>query len=171
MKTALGAVSADDKKFESLDNLGKKDKVIVISGSDAAAYMIENYPKVKLCECADSNEAIDALKSGRGAVWLSENTEAAEFAVQNNGYRLAIDELGESVEYAPAVSKGNKSLLKKINKIMNKLFKEDFFGADYRETLSNVYGRDFESALLIEKKDAETENETETQPASSVSGQ
>ncbi|MCR5653605.1 MAG: transporter substrate-binding domain-containing protein [Ruminococcus sp.] len=157
MKRALGAVSADENKVDSIESLGKKDKVIVVSGSAAAKFMTESYPKVKLCECADENEAIDAIISNKGILWLTENTNAAEFAVQNDDFSLRIAEIGDVLEYAPAVTKGNGSLLKKINKAIDKLNKEGFFSTDYQESLKNVFGKNFESNLLIgvENEDAE----------------
>ena len=149
MKSALGAVSADKNKIKSLDDLKKKQKVIVVSGSAAYKYMKENYPKVKLCECADENEAIDALDENKGVLWLGDNTQVAEFSVQNDDYTLRIAQTGDIVEYAPAVSKGNSSLVKKINKAVDKLNKENFFSADYQQTLKNVYGKRFEECLVI----------------------
>ena len=164
MKLALAIVSHKKDKIKSLDDLDKKDSVIVVSGSDAALYMAENYKKVNLTECADISEAIDALENNRGAVWLGKNTEAAEFAMQNEGYAVGEKELCDIVSYAPAVSKGNSTLLKKINKIMDKLYDEDFFGTDYDETLEIVYGKDCKEALIIEKKtdEAETSETTES---------
>lgn len=149
MKTALGAVCADQNKKKSLDKLGKNERVIVISGSPAAYYMTRNYPKSLLTECADENEAVDALRSNKGVIWLGSNIETAAYAQENDGYSLAIKELGDAQKIAPAVSKGNSTLLKKINKAVEKLEDENFFSSDYEETLSNAYGEDFEKTLLI----------------------
>lgn len=164
MKSALAIVSHKKDKVKSLDDLDKKDSVIVVTGSEAALYMAENYKKVNLTECADISEAIDALENNRGVVWLGKNTEVAEFAMQNEGYAVGENEIGEVTQYAPAVSKGNSSLLKKINKIMDKLYDEDFFGTDYDETLAIVYGEKFKEALVIENKkdEAETKETTES---------
>lgn len=163
MKSALAIVSHKKDKVKSLDDLDKKDKVIVVSGSEAALYIADNYKKVNLTECADVSEAVDALENNRGVVWLGKNTEVAEFAMQNEGYSVGENEIGEVVEYAPAVSKGNKSLIKQINKIMDKLYDEDFFSTDYDETLETVYGEDFKKALVVEKKKPETETKETTE--------
>lgn len=163
MKSALAIVSHKKDKVKSLDDLDKKDKVIVVSGSEAALYIADNYKKVNLTECADVSEAVDALENNMGVVWLGKNTEVAEFAMQNEGYSVGENEIGEVVEYAPAVSKGNKSLIKQINKIMDKLYDEDFFSTDYDETLETVYGEDFKKALVIEKKKPETETKETTE--------
>ena len=150
MKTSLAAVASDKEKIASLNDLEKKDRVIVVSGSAAASYMTENYPDVNLVECGSENEAIDALENNKGVLWLGDNIKVAEFAYQNDGFSLVINELGDTVKYAPAVSKGNSTLEKKINKIIKKLTKEDFFTADYNETLKNVYGEDFAQSLIID---------------------
>lgn len=168
MKTALGAVASDKSKISGIEDLGKKDKVIVVSGSDAAAFMTKNYPDVKLSECADENEAIDALLGNKGVMWLGDNYKTAEFAMQNDGYSVVSYELGEPVKYAPAVSKGNSTLVKEINKVLKKLDKEDFFRKDYNDTLSIVYGPEFEDIIVIEPKqepEKETETTTETETA------
>ena len=162
MKSALATVSLKKEKKKSLDDLGKKDSVIVVSGSPAALYMADNYKKVNLTECADISEAIDALQSNRGVMWLGDNTEVAEFAMQNTDYAVGEKELGEVVEYAPAVSKGNSSLLKKINKAIEKLYDEDFFEKDYEETLKDVYGKDFEKIIVIEHQKPEKETTEST---------
>lgn len=163
MKSALATVSRKKDKVKSLDDLDKKDSVIVVTGSDAALYMAENYKKVNLTECADISEAVDALENNKGVVWLGDNTEVAEFAMQNEDYAVGEKELGKVVEYAPAVSKGNKSLLKKINKAMDKLYDEDFFSEDYVETLETVYGADFKDVLVIEKQADEKETSETTE--------
>lgn len=163
MKTSLAAAAADGNKIKSLDKLDKKQKVIVVSGSPAALYMTENYPKVALTECADNSEAVEALLMNKGVMWLGDSIKVAEFAQQREGYSLCLSGLGDETEIAPAVSKGNSTLVKKINKIMKNLFKEDFFSEDYRVTLKSVFGDGFEESLLIQP----TEDDVETETASS----
>lgn len=152
MKTALGAVCSDKNKVKSLDKLNKKDRVIVISGSPAAYYMTQKYPKTALSECVDENEAIYALNINKGVIWLDSNTETASYAEENDGYSLAIKEVGNAQKIAPAVSKGNKTLLKKINKAVEKLEDENFFSLDYADTLVTSYGEDFEKTLLVSEQ-------------------
>ena len=150
MKKALGIVSKKEKKVSSIEDLGKKDKVIVVSGSRAASYMAENYPRVRLCECNDESDAVNCLFENKGVLWIDENTKTSEFVVQHEEKYYAVEnQLGKTVKYAPAVSKGNKTLVKKINKTMRKLNKQGFFSTDYQQTLKNVYGENFEENLLI----------------------
>ena len=149
MKTTLAAATSDKSKVKTLEELGKNDRVIVISGSKAAEYMAANYPQTVLLECGDVNEAVEALESRSGVIWLGKSTEVGEYAGQRDGYSVTEYEIGDPQEIAPAVTKGNSSLLKKINGIMKNLSKEGFFHTDYRATLNSVYGEDFEKSLLI----------------------
>lgn len=165
MKSALATVSSDKTKDASLDSLGEKDSVIVVSGSSAATYMSKNYPDANIVECVDDDEAINSLIDNKGVLWIGENTRIAEFAIQTEGYSMDDKELGDEVKYAPAVSKGNKTLIKKINKIIDKLDKEDFFISDYNETLASVYGEDYMSAFVVESED-KTEEDTSASDSS-----
>ena len=51
---------------------------------------------------------------------------------------------------APAVSKGNETLLNAINDEIKALGKENFFHADYEATLVDTYGTDYEDSLVVE---------------------
>ncbi len=48
MNVALGVVSPDSRVIESLDNWNAEDPIIVISGTTAETYLIENYPDIPL---------------------------------------------------------------------------------------------------------------------------
>lgn len=48
MNVALGVVSRNDNVIESLDNWNPDDSIIVISGTTAETYLIENYPDIPL---------------------------------------------------------------------------------------------------------------------------
>ena len=51
---------------------------------------------------------------------------------------------------APAVSKGNTTLLDWINDEIAALGEENFFHADYEATLADTYGLDYEDSLVVE---------------------
>ena len=51
---------------------------------------------------------------------------------------------------APAVSKGNESLLNWINEEIKSLADEQFFQKDYDETLVDTYGEDYKEELVVE---------------------
>ena len=51
---------------------------------------------------------------------------------------------------APAVTKGNETLLNWINDEIKALGEEQFFHKDYEETLVDTYGADYEDSLVVE---------------------
>ena len=51
---------------------------------------------------------------------------------------------------APAVSKGNETLLNWINDEIKALAGEQFFHKDYEATLTETYGLDYEDSLVLE---------------------
>ena len=94
--------------------------------------------------------AKNALENGNGAAWANDNTEVIAFAKQNSGYTVGIPSLGSQDTIAPAVSKGNTTLLDWINDEIKSLGEESFFHKDYEETLVDTYGLDYEDELVVE---------------------
>ena len=62
--------------------------------------------------------------------------------MQNPGYVVGIPTLGGNDTIAPAVTKGNTTLLDWIDDEIKSLGEESFFHKDYEETLKPVYGSD-----------------------------
>jgi polar amino acid transport system substrate-binding protein len=147
MNVALGVVSPDSCVIESLDDLTKDDPVIVISGTTAETYLTKNYPDITL-QKYDAYAA--ALENGNGVAWANDNTEVIAFALQNPGYTVGISELGDTDTIAPAVTKGNTTLLDWINEEIETLGEEEFFHKDYEETLLETYGANYEDVLVVE---------------------
>ena len=110
MKVALGVVSPDDARITSPEELEGKE-LIVAKGTTAETYFTENYPDVKLQKYDQYTEAYNALLDGRGAAFSTDNTEVLAWAIQNPGFTVGIDSLGDVDTIAPAVSKGNGTLL------------------------------------------------------------
>ena len=150
MNVAQGVVSPDDRVFSSLDEIGKEDEVIVISGTTAETYLIENYPDIKLQKYDTYANAKEAFVNGSAAAWANDNTEVIAFANDNEGFTVGISELGNKDTIAPAVSKGNDTLLDWINEEIETLGEENFFHTDYEATLLDTYGSDYEEELVVE---------------------
>lgn len=150
MNVALGVVSPEDNVVESLDNWNTEDQMIVISGTTAETYLTENYPDIPLQKYDTYANAKNALENGNGVAWANDNTEVIAFAKQNPGYVVGIPQLGNTDTIAPAVSKGNDTLLTWINEEIQALGEEDFFHKDYEETLSGTYGLEYEDSLVVE---------------------
>ncbi len=155
MNVGLGVISSDKEPVTSLDNWKAEDEMIVISGTTAETYMIKNYPDIKLQKYDTYANAKNALLNGSGKAWVNDNTEVIAFAKSNPGYTVGIDNLGAKDTIAPAVTKGNTTLLEWINTEIESLGKENFFHKDYAETLTDTYGNEYADTLVIEGGKAE----------------
>lgn len=151
MKVALGVVSKDGK-IKSVDDL--KDKTLIVNkGTTADFYFSTNHPEIKLLKFDQNTEAFMALKDGRGDALAHDNLLLFAWAKANKGFKVGIPHLGNDDVIAPAVKKGNKELLDKLNEIMLKLGSENFIHEAYTATLKDVYGTDIdENAIIIEPK-------------------
>ena len=152
MNVALGVVSPDSNVITSLDSWNADDQMIVISGTTAETYLTQNYPDIPLQKYDSYATAKSAMENG-GVAWANDNTEVIAFASQNPGYTVGIPSLGSQDTIAPAVSKGNETLLNAINDEIKALGKENFFHADYEATLVDTYGTDYEDSLVVEGGD------------------
>ena len=150
MNVALGVVSPDSKVITDLSQIGPEEEVIVISGTTAETYLIENNPEIKLQKYDTYANAKNALENGNAVAWANDNTEVIAFALQNPGYTVGIPSLGSQDTIAPAVTKGNETLLNWINEEIKALAGEQFFHKDYEATLTETYGLDYEDSLVLE---------------------
>ena len=150
MNVALGVVSRNDNVIESLDNWNPDDSIIVISGTTAETYLIENYPDIPLQKFDSYATAKEAFENGTSVAWANDNTEVIAFSLQNDGYTVGIPSLGSADTIAPAVTQGNTTLLDWINEEIKSLGKENFFHADYEATLTDTYGSEYEESLVVE---------------------
>lgn len=150
MNVALGVVSRNDNVIESLDNWNPDDSIIVISGTTAETYLIENYPDIPLQKFDSYATAKEAFENGTSVAWANDNTEVIAFSLQNDGYTVGIPSLGSTDTIAPAVTQGNTTLLDWINDEIKSLGEENFFHADYEATLTDTYGSEYEDSLVVE---------------------
>lgn len=150
MNVALGVVSPSDKVITELSQIGTDDAVIVISGTTAEIYLEENNPEITLKKYDTYSDAKTAFENGQGVAWANDNTEVIAYANTVDGYTVGIPKLGSDDTIAPAVTKGNESLLNWINDEIKSLADEQFFHKDYEETLVDTYGKDYEEELVVE---------------------
>ncbi|OPX41931.1 ABC transporter glutamine-binding protein GlnH precursor [Ruminiclostridium hungatei] len=139
MKVALGVVSPDKSLITDVSQLNGKT-LIVAKGTTAETYFTKNHPEVKLLKFDQYTETYNALLDGRGDAFSTDNTEVLAWALQNKGFTVGIESLGELDTIAPAVQKGNTGLLNWLNDEIKTLGKENFFHKDFEETLASVYG-------------------------------
>ena len=150
MNVALGVISPENAVITSLDQIGADDQVIVISGTTAETYLEKNNPEIKLQKYDAYAEAKTAFENGNGVAWANDNTEVIAFSIENPGYTVGIPSLGSADTIAPAVTKGNTTLLNWLNDEIKTLGTENFFHADYEATLLDTYGKDYEDTLVVE---------------------
>ena len=150
MNVALGVISPESNVITSLDNWNAGDQMIVISGTTAETYLTKNYPDIPLQKYDSYATAKNALENGNGVAWANDNTEVIAFANQNPGYTVGIPSLGSADTIAPAVSKGNTTVLDWLNEEIRALGEENFFHKDYEATLVDTYGADYEDELVVE---------------------
>lgn len=139
MKVALGVVSPDGALITDAAQLDGKT-LIVSKGTTAETYFTEKHPEVKLLKFDTYTEAFNALLDGRGDALSTDNTEVLAWAIDNPGFTVGIESLGSLDTIAPAVQKGNETVLAFINDEIVKLAEESFFHADFDATLKDVYG-------------------------------
>ena len=139
MKVMLGVVSPDNALITDVEQLNGKD-LIVVKGTTAETFFEKNYPDINLQKYDEYADAYNALLDGRGDAFSTDNTEVLAWALSNPGFTVGIDALGNADTIAPAVQKGNTTLLDWINSEIEALGAENFFHAAYDETLAPVYG-------------------------------
>ncbi len=166
MNVALGVVSHEDNVIEDLSQIGADDQVIVISGTTAETYLEKENPEIKLQKFDTYASAKTAFENGTGVAWANDNTEVIAYSLENEGYVVGIPSLGSQDTIAPAVSKGNSSLLDWINSEIESLGNEQFFHADYEATLLDTYGADYEDTLVVEGGKAAGASESEDSASS-----
>lgn len=150
MKVMLGVVSPDNALITDVEQLDGKT-LIVVKGTTAETYFEKNYPNVTLQKYDEYADAYNALLDGRGDAFSTDNTEVLAWALSNPGFSVGIDALGNADSIAPAVQKGNSTLLEWINDEIVALGEENFFHADYEATLAAVYGEAADpDALVVE---------------------
>ena len=139
MQVMLGVVSPDSSLITDVEELNGK-ALIVVKGTTAETYFEKNYPDVTLQKYDEYADAYNALLDGRGDAFSTDNTEVLAWALTNPGFTVGIDALGNADTIAPAVQKGNTTLLEWLNSEIEALGAENFFHADYAATLAEVYG-------------------------------
>ncbi|MBR2822255.1 MAG: cysteine ABC transporter substrate-binding protein [Clostridia bacterium] len=148
MKVALGVVSPDSALITDVEQL-KGKKLIVSKGTTAETYFEQNEPEVELVRYDSYTDAYLGLLDGRGDALSTDNTEVLAWAIENPGFSVGIDSLGNLDTINPAVSKGNETLLTWINEEIRKLGEENFFHQAYEATLRDTYGENADADALV----------------------
>lgn len=102
------------------------------------------YMNVSLGVVSPSDAVVESLDD------LGKNDQVIAFSLENEGYTVGIPSLGDADTIAPAVTKGNESLLNWLNEETVSLASKNFFHEDYEATLKDTYGEDYEDTLVVE---------------------
>lgn len=150
MSVSLGVVSPKEAVVASLDEMREDEEIIVISGTTAETFLTKNYPNIRLQKYDAYAQAKTALENGNAAAWANDNTEVIAFAMENPGFVVGIPSVGSADTIAPAVTKGNTRLLDWLNEEITALTERGFFHEDYKATLMDTYGGDFEDTIVLD---------------------
>ncbi|MGO4928875.1 cysteine ABC transporter substrate-binding protein [Fundicoccus sp. Sow4_F4] len=148
MKVSLGVVSPDGAVITDVEELNGKT-LIIAKGTTADIYFTENHPEIELVKFDQYSDAYGALLDGRGDAFSTDNTEVLAWAIENPGFTVGIDELGDLDTIAPAVQKGNTELLEWLNEKIVELGEEEFFHKNFEETLAPVYGEAADADSIV----------------------
>ena len=140
MKVSLGVVSPDSALITDVDQL-KGKTLIVAKGTTADSFFTAKHPEVNLMKFDQYTETFNALLDKRADAFSTDNTEVLAWALQNPGFTVGIPSLGGLDTIAPAVTRGNATLLEWLNGRIKSLAAEQFFHKNYDETLAPVYGK------------------------------
>lgn len=148
MKVALGIVSPESALITAPEQLIGK-KLIINKGTTAETYFTRNHPDIELLKFDYYAESYAALLDGRGDAFSTDNTEVLAWAIENPDFAVGVETLGDLDTIAPAVQKGNESLLNWLNNEIISLADENFFHKDYEETLRPIYGEAADADALV----------------------
>ena len=151
MKVSVGVVSPKSKPITNVNQL-KGKKVIVTKGTTAENYFTSKQPDVDLLKFDSKTQQFNAMKNGRAAALADDNSYLYAWVKNNPKYTVGIKLLGPNSYIAPAVKKGNKSLLDWTNKHINKFNKDGFFVNDYNQELKPYFGDDVKPSDIIINK-------------------
>ena len=146
MNVALGVVSPKGAPITDLSQLEGKT-LLVNKGTTADAYFTKNHPNINLLKFDQNTETFDALKDGRGVALAHDNALLWAWAKENPNFEVAIGNIGPAEHIAPAVRKGDQSLLNWVNQEIAAIKQDGRLHAAYEKTLRPVYG-DKEAEIL-----------------------
>ena len=106
-------VSTEDNLITDVEQLNGKT-LIVSKGTTAETYFTENYPEVNLLKFDQYSEAYSALLDGRGDALSTDNTEVLAWALENEGFTVGIESLGNLDTIAASCSKRKYRIIKLV---------------------------------------------------------
>lgn len=151
MKVSVGVVSPKSKKITKVSQL-KGKKLIVTKGTTAENYFTSKQKGVFLMKFDSKTQQFNALKNGRAAALADDNSYLYAWVKKNPKYTVGIKSVGPHQYIAPAVKKGNSSLLNWTNKEISKLNKQGFFTKDFNQELKPYFGSEVKPSDIVLKQ-------------------
>lgn len=148
MKVSIGVASPKKAKITSADQLNGK-VLAVNKGTTAETYFTQKYPDVQQQKFDSKTQQFQAFKDGRAAALADDNTYLYAWAKDNPDYVVGIKNLGPDQTIAPAVKKGNASLLKWVNGEIKTLSGNGFFEKAYETELAPSFTSDIKAEDVI----------------------
>lgn len=151
MKVSVGVISPKNKKITKLSQLKGKE-LIVNKGTTAENYFTSKQKGISLLKFDSKTQQFNALKNNRAAALADDNSYLYAWVKKNPKYTVGIKSVGPKQYIAPAVKKGNTSLLNWSNKEITKLNQEGFFTQDYNQQLKPYFGSEVKPTDIVLKQ-------------------
>ncbi|MCR5606141.1 MAG: transporter substrate-binding domain-containing protein [Treponema sp.] len=139
MKVSIGVLSREGDLYYNMKQLSGKT-IIVNKGTTAESFFEINYPNTKLIKYDSYQEAFSAFENGEGDAISEDGIELLAWSLEHVGYKLTMDSINSQEAIAPAVQKGNSTLLSWLNAEIKYLAFEQFFHKDFEATLRPIFG-------------------------------
>ena len=150
MKVSVGVVSPKSKPVTRVSQLQNKS-LIVTKGTTAENYFTTKQQNVNLLKFDSKTQQFNALKNNRGVALADDNSYLYAWVKNQPKFTVGIKSIGPKQYIAPAVKKGNKSLLNWTNKDIKKLNNNGFFEKDYNSQLKPYFGKEVRPSDIVIK--------------------
>lgn len=147
MKVSVGVISPKNAPISNERQL-KNKTVIVNKGTTAENYFTEK-GGVHLLKFDSKTQQFNAIKNKRAAALADDNSYLYAWVKRNPSYTVGIKNIGPNQYIAPAVKKGNKSLLDWTNQEITKLTNQGFFVTDYNKELKPYFGKEVKPSDIV----------------------
>ncbi|WP_223902020.1 transporter substrate-binding domain-containing protein [Lactobacillus laiwuensis] len=147
MKVSVGVISPKNAPITNASQLKGKN-LIVNKGTTAENYFTKK-GGVDLLKFDSKTQQFNAFKNKRAAALADDNSYLYAWVKKNPNYTVGIKNIGPNQFIAPAVKKGNKSLLNWTNKEITKLANKKFFTADYNKELKPYFGKEVKPSDIV----------------------
>lgn len=150
MQVATGILSHTENPITDLNALGNRP-IITTAGSATELILAETCPDAVLEKYDSYSSARMAFENNPDAGWAADVTDLVSFSIQQQDkYVLGIDSVSYPRPMAPAITKGNQTLLDWLNEELVSLGSENFFHKNYDETLLDTYGPEYADIFIVE---------------------